>query len=183
VQGISGPGIPPPAEPETGVHGTADESTASNGVKGGSADGVGVWGTSDTGFGVLGTGSVGLYGLGGYGVYAEGSDAGLFAAAEGGCTTDPSTGHVSCGIGVAIQVAGRAKFSRSGKAVFAAGTSSKKISAIAVYSDSLVLGTLQQNRAGVYVQAIVPDPADSSFTIYLNKAVASSTAVGWFIAN
>jgi hypothetical protein len=182
VQGVSGGGIPPTPEPETGVQGTSNASDLSNGVKGDSDTGVGVWGTSDTGFGVLGTGGIGLYGLGGYGVYAEGTDAGLYASAEGGCTTDPQ-GHVSCGIGVAIQVAGRAKFSRSGKAVIAAGTSSKKISAIAMYSDSLVLGTLQQNRAGVYVQAIVTDPADSSFTIYLNQSVGSNTTVGWFIAN
>ena len=54
---------------------------------------------------------------------------------------------------------------------------------VALTAASLVLATLQQNRAGVFVQAAVPDVSRSSFTIHLNKAVSASTKVAWFVVN
>lgn len=45
-------------------------------------------------------------------------------------------------------------------------------------SNSLIFATLQQNRPGVFVQAVVP--SSTGFTIFLNKAVASKTTVAWF---
>ena len=43
--------------------------------------------------------------------------------------------------------------------------------------------TLQQNVAGVWVRAAVPNVSGSSFTVYLSKAVSASTKVGWFVVN
>jgi hypothetical protein len=42
---------------------------------------------------------------------------------------------------------------------------------------------LQQDRSGVYVRSAVPNVAASSFTVHLNKAVAASTSVAWFVVN
>lgn len=50
-------------------------------------------------------------------------------------------------------------------------------------AQSLILATLQQHVAGVYVQSAVPNTAGSSFTIHLNKTVAAKTKVAWFIVN
>ena len=48
---------------------------------------------------------------------------------------------------------------------------------------SLVLATLQDNRAGIFVQAAVPNISGSSFTIHLSKAVSANTKVAWFVVN
>ena len=48
-------------------------------------------------------------------------------------------------------------------------------------SASPVLGTMQQDRAGV--RSAVPNAAASSFTIHLSKAVTASTSVAWFAVN
>ena len=44
------------------------------------------------------------------------------------------------------------------------------------------IATLQTNRAGYYVQAVVPSASTSTITIYLNKAVTTSAiSVGWIV--
>ena len=48
---------------------------------------------------------------------------------------------------------------------------------VALTSASLVLATMQQDRAGVYVRSAVPNATASSFTIHLSKAVTASTSV------
>ena len=50
-----------------------------------------------------------------------------------------------------------------------------------VTTASHVLLTIQQNRAGLYVQSAVP--AAGSFTIYLNNAVTADTQVAYFVLN
>jgi hypothetical protein len=120
------------------------------------ADGDGVRGTSLSGVGVHGSASAG----GGTGVLASaGSD------------------------GTALQVEGKSKFSRSGTLTIPAGSSSITQTGINIDSSSVVLATLQQNRSGLWVQAAVPSASGSSFTIYLNHATNSNTAVGWFVVN
>ena len=47
----------------------------------------------------------------------------------------------------------------------------------------MVLATLQTNRAGVYIQAAVANPATNKITIYLNKKVPAATKVAYFILN
>ncbi len=85
--------------------------------------------------------------------------------------------------GTALQATGPAVFSRSGLLTVAAGSSSATRTGVALTTASLVLATLQQDRAGVWVRSAVPNVAGSSFTIHLNKAVAASTTVAWFVVN
>jgi hypothetical protein len=81
----------------------------------------------------------------------------------------------------ALQVAGKAVFSRSGVLTVAAGSSSGTVTVVALTSASLVLATVQQDRSGVWVRSAVPNVAASSFTIHLSKAVSASTRVAWFV--
>jgi hypothetical protein len=85
--------------------------------------------------------------------------------------------------GIAFKAAGPAGFSRSGVLTVPAGKSTATKTGVALTSASLVLATLQQARAGVWVRSAVPDVAASSFTVHLSKAVSSSTKVAFFIVN
>jgi hypothetical protein len=156
VLGFSGSAsdVLPGAASKTGVFGFARQDASSIGVYGNSSFGRGVLGEAGAGRGVHGWSNTGV------GVRAE-------AAA-----------------GTALQVAGRASFSRSGRLTIAAGRSSvTKTGITPLTSASLVLAVLQSNRTGIYVRAVVPSVAGHSFTIYLNKAVAATTYVAWFILN
>ena len=65
----------------------------------------------------------------------------------------------------------------------AAGTSKATQTGVALTAASLVLATVQQDAAGVWVRSAVPNVAGSSFTIHLSKAVTASTKVAWFVVN
>jgi hypothetical protein len=81
----------------------------------------------------------------------------------------------------ALQVAGKVKFSRSGRTSVGSGKSSRKITMTGVTTSSYIIATLQSRRTGVYVASVVP--ASGSFTIYLNKTVSSTTYVAYFVIN
>ena len=85
--------------------------------------------------------------------------------------------------GKALEVNGRAFFSRSGKLTIPARSVSVVQTGVALTSDSLVLATLQQNIKGVWVKAAVPDVAKNSFEIFLNRKPKQSVTVAWFIVN
>lgn len=136
------------------------------------AFGSGVWGDSDD-VGVAGTGSVGVRADGWYGVVAAGyvgGGVGLLAWGGNGSGTD-----------VAIDVRGKAKFSRSGRSSIASGKASLRINLAGTTSSSRVLAVLHSNRTNRWVRAVVP--TTGYFTIYLNAAVTSSTYVAWFVIN
>lgn len=138
--------------------------------------------------GVQGEGPVGVYGRSesDYGIGVEGdavgqSGIGVFAVASG-----------AGGIGVyayapsgadALQVSGKASFSQSGKLTVPAGANQATMAGVELSGDSLVLASLQENRPGVTVRATVPNPAASSFTVFLTQAVATASVVGWFVVN
>jgi hypothetical protein len=149
---------------KTGVLGRASQDASARGVWGQSNAGIGVQGDASTGHGVYGQATTGkavrgaATAAGGVGVRAEA----------------PLTG-------TALQVSGKAIFSRSGKVAIAAGRSYVTKTAIPLSSSSLVLAVLQTNRSGIYVRAAVVNPATSSFTIYLNTAVRATTYVAWFV--
>jgi hypothetical protein len=82
---------------------------------------------------------------------------------------------------VALEVDGRAVFSRSGSATVPVGSGSVTVSGVALTEDSLVLATLQQRQNRVWVQAAVPDVGAHSFTIFLNRPAPGDTVVAWFI--
>ena len=83
--------------------------------------------------------------------------------------------------GIALDVSGKARFSRSKRVTISSGASSIKVILAGVTTSSLVFANLQTNRTGYYVQAVVP--ATGSFTIYLNKALTSATFVAYFVLN
>jgi uncharacterized Ntn-hydrolase superfamily protein len=56
-----------------------------------------------------------------------------------------------------------------------------KVSLAGVTTSSVVVATPQQNRSGVDVQSAIA--ATGSFTIYLNKSVATKLLVGYFVLN
>jgi hypothetical protein len=159
VLGWSGIGATPAGVPKTGVYGRATQDANARGVHGYSTAGRGVYGQATSGRGV-------------YGYAGAANGVGVYAAAA---TTASA----------ALQVAGIAKFSRSGKLTIPANATSATKTGVALTSTSLVLAVLQSNRAGVFVQAAVPNVGAGSFTVYLNK-VASATAnttVAWFVVN
>ena len=64
-----------------------------------------------------------------------------------------------------------------------AGASQVTKTGLTLNTASFLLATLQAYRAGIAVAAVVPNPTAGSFTIYLTKAVTSSTRVAWFQVN
>jgi len=85
--------------------------------------------------------------------------------------------------GTALKAIGTTTFSRSGVLTVTAGSSTVTKTGVRLTAASLVLAVVQQDVAGVWVRAAVPNVTASSFTIHLNKTVASSTKVGWFVVN
>ena len=136
--------------------------------------------------GVLGTGGSGYAGVYGYaakrgrGVDGRNTDTGSYGALGG-----PDTGvHAEAGRSpLALRVVGPAAFSRSGIAVVAKNASSVTIRNLSLSGSSLVLATPQTNRAGVWVQAAVPDPKTRTATIHLSKKVSAPTRIAWFVVN
>jgi hypothetical protein len=165
-------------------------SSSGNGITGRSTVASGVYGTSPASWGVLGSSQAGSAG----GVW--GADESIDGATGVLGTTGPGigvTGSADTGVGVsaqsdsgtALQVDGTAAFSRSGLASIAGNHTSATVTGVALTASSLVLATMQNSIAKVYVEAVIPDVSGNSFEILLSKKVpASDTAhVGWFIVN
>jgi len=83
----------------------------------------------------------------------------------------------------ALEVLGPAVFSRSGLLTIGAGASDVIGVGVKLTAASLVLATLQENLAGIYVASAVPNVAGDSFTVHLNKATPKAAKVAWFIVN
>jgi hypothetical protein len=172
---------------ETGVYGFSNLSFRSNGVWGDSTQGTGVFGTGDTG--VWGIGYWGTYGQGRIAVMGDASSAETGVYGYSGDVAAPIPPPAGVGVQatagsvaqVALNVTGKAKFSRSGRTAIARGRSARKIVMPGVTASSYIIATLQTRRAGVYVHAVVP--AAGSFTIYLNKNVTAATVVGYLVIN
>ena len=144
----------------TGVYGYSDPSNTAGFV------GAGVWGESDD-FGVIGDGAVGVFGdgfIGALGVAEDIDGVGVLAS------TNVSGAR-------ALRVEGRAEFTRSGRATLPAGASKRVVALAGCTASTLIIANIAANRSGRYVRAVVP--ASGSFTIYLNRSVASSTPVAW----
>jgi hypothetical protein len=158
---------------------------------GGSPDGNGVVGQgSGAGQGLLGIGGSGGEGVRGVGGGSANGVTGIGGITGGNGVDGRAVSAAGAGVlaentagGNALRVAGPAAFSRSGILTVAAGSSSATKTGVPLTSASLVLATLQQNLAGVYVRSAVPNVAGSSFTIHLSKAVTVSTRVAWFVVN
>jgi hypothetical protein len=195
---------------DPGVWGVTNSGTADAlGVKGTASAGIGVFGshtgangvspglkgdtnsTDVNAVGVLGrvvptsagAGSAAVRGInngtGSTGIGVWGSEAGAGTGVYG--SSSNGIGVRASSTNVALQVNGKAKFSRSGSITIAAGTASKAVSLAGVSSNSMVIATAQQN-AGVYVKAAVP--ASGAFTIYLTgNAPGTGLKVAYFVLN
>lgn len=162
----------------SGVVGNGGTSGGSGVVGSGRGNGVGV-----TGIGAgPGAGVSGIGGPGGDGVTGEATKGrgvhGTASAAQGIGVLAENTGG-----GTALKANGRAVFSRSGILTVAAGSSKVTKTGVALTSGSLVLATLQQDVAGVWVRSAVPNVAGHSFTVHLSKATPVKTKIAWFVVN
>ena len=139
------------------------------------ADGTGVRGHSDAGTGIGVQGDSNGVGSGVYGL-ANANGVGVFGDTVNG------TGVIARSTnGNALDVRGKAVFSRSGVVTVAAGAVSRKITLAGVTAASMILATAQQDGA-VFVRSAVP--ASGSFTIRLTgKAPAAGLKVAYFVLN
>jgi len=138
-----------------GVYGAAKRDTNARAVWGSTTVGTGVRGDATTGTAVRGEATTGT---------------GVRAASASG---------------VALAVAGRATFSRAGRASIPKGASSVDITVPGgLASTAFVMATLQTHRSGAYVAAARPNyPSSGKVRIYLNKVASTtaSTPVGWIV--
>lgn len=148
----------------------------------GSGNLAGVWGAGP--IGVVGVGAPAVIGFGdGLGPPGQFGTA-IYGYAGAAPPEPPNNVGVWAGAdstGYALQVSGRAKFSRSGRTSIASGKSSKVVLIPGLTSANLVIATLQTHRTGVYVAAAVP--TTGKFTLYLNKTVTATTYFAWFVLN
>ncbi len=187
---------------QTGIYGFSNDTNAAAGVWGDTILGTGVVGTGA--WGVYGAGDIGLVGDAegaGTGVYGFAGDQAILAppastAVAGVAGVNGGVGvrgHVSSGTGVgvlassasvsqtALQVSGKIKLSRSGRASVGSTSSSRKVTMAGVTTSSYVVATMQTNVSGLYVRAVVP--TTGSFTIYLSKAPGKTAVVAYVVVN
>jgi hypothetical protein len=149
--------------------------------------GAGVYGeTGGDGPGVLGTA---LYAGTGPGVQGTGLGTGPGVRAVGRFI--PASTGVGSGYAAALDVLGRAAFTRSGLLTIPAGANNAFTGLVAggLYSSSHVLATIQENKGTVTVRAAVPitaaGPNKGKIQIILTGAVPASPAgglkVAWFV--
>src|SRR6266511_2589320 len=148
-----------------GSHGLMGAGTAAGlfGITEDSSTGYGVEGKTVKGTGVYGDATVN-----GAGVFGD-SPAGTGVQARS--TT-----------GTALNVLGKAKFSRSGLAFLPSGSNHVTVNMSGATTGSMILATVQQ-KGPFFVKNVVP--ATGSFTIYLNKAPAypNTVIVAYFVLN
>jgi hypothetical protein len=174
VYGSASDSAIPPVFGATGVIGQADAGgTAIVGFTGLTAPAAtpntGIYGRSDTG-GAAGRGLTGHCATG----------IGLLGETISGVGVRAYCGNNT---GVGLRVTGKVAFDRSGKLTVTAGHSAVAKTGIGLTASSFILATLQTNVAGLFIQAVVTNPAGSSFTVYLNKAPTKNVAVAWLAVN
>ncbi|HZQ66265.1 MAG TPA: hypothetical protein VFA66_13675 [Gaiellaceae bacterium] len=169
------------AADKAGLYAHHDGSDPGNGVTAASTNGAGVHGEGSTN-GVEGMTGY-LYGSGVYGentnAYGGFGVAGRSAAQNGvGVLADNTAG------GVALEVNGRASFSRSSVVSFSGA--SFVITGIPLTGSSSVLATLQTYSGKAPTLAIlsaVPNPSADSITIRMSQAAPAGTKVAYFVVN
>ena len=173
----------------TDVAAISGVSHSGPGIYGDSQSDRGVWGRSGT--------AAGVYGQSAHGPCIHGETTGNFSHQPAVLGVSMPAGYgvkglTETGVGVfakatagnALQVDGRAVFSRSGRATIAAGAVSVSVDVDdGMGASSLVLATIQGDISGTLVRGVLVDIAQRRFTIYLNKTAPSDLEVGWFIVN
>ena len=179
----SGVGVEGTSDTNVGVYGaTADQTNASaftdyTGVYG-FVDGAGVdqsqflptgvWGDTQEGAGIFGSGPNGVIGVGGWGVYG-------FSEVPGGVGVYAD----AVAPAIALNVVGKAHFSRSGKVSVGRTRTSVSVYMAGVTAASMVIATVQANKLGLYVKGAVA--TTGKFTIYLSKKPPSTIKVAYFV--
>jgi hypothetical protein len=155
IAGISGDGSGAPSNLAlSGVFGYAEAGD------GQTTFGSGVWGVSE---------DVGVYGSGGTGVVGD-----------GGSTGTGVEGYSASGYG--LYVTGKVKLAnRSGRLAVGAGKTAIAKSVPGMSSSNIVIAVLQTAETGTWVRAAVA--ATGKFTVYFNKALPTSSVVGWIVLN
>jgi hypothetical protein len=111
-------------------------------------------------------------------VYGEANGAGVGVYGD---TADGTGVRARSTNGNALEVVGKATFTRSGTVTVSAGTSAATVSLAGVATGSMVFGTAQQDAA-VFVRSVVP--ATGSFTIRLTgNAPTGGLRVAYFVLN
>ena len=137
------------------------------------SDGYGVRGTSPyIGVNAVG-GEIGVYAVSDYGKGVE-------ALTYDGVAVSAST---AVDAGSALEVSGRARFSRSGKVTLPAGKTQVTVSVANLDGASLVLATVQERRDDFHVLGAATDPAHATITIYVNRKASKATTIAWFVVN
>lgn len=194
--GYSGSGSAPAGPAKTGVYGEATQDSGSRGVSGFTLAGQGVHGDATTGQGVVGAATTGegvkgtaTTGDGVLGQSTSGRSVHGVATSGQGVVGEATTGsgvRAVATTGYALDVAGRANFSRSGKVSIAANKTSVDVTVPGGLSGTpLVFAVIQYYRGGVWVISARPNwPSTGKIRIYLNKAASttSTTPIAWFVA-
>jgi hypothetical protein len=138
--------------------------------------------TAPDGYGLRGTGAY-------IGVNAVGNEIGTYTVCDNGValealTYDGTAVRASVAVptlGYALETAGRVRFSSAGRTTVAAGQARLVLTGLALSPASIVLATLQTRRKGVYIEAVIPNPAANTAVVHLNKATPVPLDVGWFV--
>jgi hypothetical protein len=173
VLGYSGPGDAPAPRDDIGVFGACASGTA---VLGESESGTAISGSSSTGSAIV--------------AEAAGAVAAIVAAntgTGGGLDAQATTGVAgrfsADTLGVAIQAAGRVKFSTAGIATVAAATNSILVDpGIPLDGNSKVLCTLIGDAGGnTMIKRVGINTATDIFRIYLTANTVAAVRVAWFV--
>jgi hypothetical protein len=161
--------------PGTGGHGVYGNSLHGDGVLGISAHKTGVVGQGST------VGQSGVAGIdispaaGAHGVFGQSphGDAVLGTSANGVALHGQST-H-----GLALRVAGRAKFTQSGVATVPSGHKTAHVAVAGMVASNIVLATIQNPQDGLFLEGAAAGAG--GFTISLSASSESSIKVGWMV--
>jgi len=170
----------------TGHQGVQGQSTSSIGVEGISSSGFGVRGSSATSAAVRGDGSSGsgVEGMSQTGNGVVGSSASAIGvagttAAVGGVAVQAR--DLSAGKAVALQAIGRLRFSTSGVANIAAGTTTRVVTpGVDVLTSSFVLLTPAADIGARRLWFTVNATANT-FTVHLTPAPTVATRIAWLL--
>jgi hypothetical protein len=136
--------------------------------------------------GLWSMGATGAYGFGSIGVFGDttASGAGVYGWSGNNMGPGPIAGvgvHAAEGQGglAGLQVEGRARFKRSGRATVPANAAKVAVDLAGVTASSLVFAVLAKNVPSRHVRAVVAGAG--RFTIYLNSTVTTATVVTWIV--
>jgi hypothetical protein len=132
----------------------------------------------------------------GYGIQASGESIGLvavggqtavYAVSDHGTATKALTydgialaASTAVDAGLALEVTGAVRFSRSGRVSVPAGDRSVTVP-VNVRATTTAHATIQNRQPGVSIEAAVPSLANRTLTIWLSRAAKTPTTVAWFL--